>query len=106
MAITAVDCFGVYLCFGQCPGPTDEDIRRHTTIVAALAAAVLLAPALAVARRARWRVHVWHGAVGAAALATAMVFAVPRAEVRQPEPVSPGPGYVPCYSGSNDCPGG
>lgn len=106
---TAWHGFGVYFCLGGlCPGPSPEEIVTYRLLVAALGLAVVASLTLAVRRRARWAL-LGHGFVALAAGAAALVFAVPSLdlrELREPAPPPPDRGYVPCYSGSNDCPGG
>lgn len=104
--LTAWTGFGVHLCLETpCDAPDAGEILAYRFLVAVLAIVVLATVVLAVRRRARWAL-LWHLVVAFAAVATAVLFAVPQidvSELRQPEPPEPNPHYVPCRSGSNDC---
>ena len=97
----------VYFCWYGCDAPSDSEILVHRLLTGGLAVAVLTTVVTAALRRGRW-VFLWHVAVAAVALAVALVTAMPQIDwdgSRTPPP-GPGPDYVPCYSGSNDCVGG
>lgn len=101
--------FGAYFCIGgACGGPGEGEVRLYRLLVTVLAVTAATAVLLAVRRRAR-RMVTWHAVVALAGLGSALLFAVPAIDwedLLREDPPPPHPSYVPCYSGSDDCPGG
>jgi len=97
----------VYLAFfGEQNVATPRDGTRYLVTVTACVA-LLVAGTAAAAVRGRGGVAAVGGLLLIAGLLAAVLFAVPsdRFTVAPPDN-RPGPDYVPCYSGSGDCPGG
>lgn len=110
IGFVAVNGFGAYFCLDPagCPEPHGTPVVAYRVAAGLLGAGVLTAVGLAVRRRARWA-YLWHGGVALAAVVAVLLCAVPSIDwhaLRNPEPHPPSTDYVPCYSGSGDCPGG
>lgn len=101
--------WGAYFCLGVgCTGPGEEEARAYRLLVAVLVVLVLATLAVAARRGARLALA-WHVLVALLGIASAIVFQVPAVDWvdhfrEEPPPVDRH--YVPCHSGSNDCPGG
>jgi O-antigen ligase len=97
----------VYFCWSDCQGPDDSEILAHRLLTAGLALAVVTTLVTATLRRGRW-VFLWHLTMAGIALVVALLTAMPQIDWDggQSPPPAPGPDYVPCYSGSNECVGG
>ncbi|MDR7385330.1 DUF6234 family protein [Promicromonospora iranensis] len=91
-------------------GPHPDTISAYRAWAPVTAAALLVMLVAAFRRRARW-LFLGHAITAFVAIAAVLLFAVPSIDFRSlidPPPVeqSYGPGYEPCYSGSDGCPGG
>lgn len=97
----------VYLAFfGEQNVATPQDGTRYVLTATACVALLLVGVVAAAVGQ-----HTGAGVLGIALLAVGLVaavlFAVPSDRFAADPPDNrPGPGYVPCYSGSGDCPGG
>jgi hypothetical protein len=97
----------VYLTFGGDPveASSADGHRYVVTVIVCLTCPVvaLVAATLCRSRRLLW----WAAAGLVVALAAGFLFAVPNDRFERDDPALPlPPDYTPCYSGSNDCPGG
>lgn len=97
----------VYLSFfGDTREAEPGDGRRYLVTASICLACPLVAGAAAVLVRSR-RLFWWSVAGLVLAVVAGVLFAVPDDRFTRDEPTYPiDPGYTPCYSGSNDCPGG
>lgn len=100
--------FAAYFCIGECRGPDPGALRTFHVLVGVLVVVVVATAAVAWRRGARLALA-WHAFVALAGIGSAIVFQVPVvdwADYFREDPPAPNPYYVPCHSGSNDCPGG
>jgi hypothetical protein len=97
----------VYLSFfGDTREAGPGDGRRYVVTASICLACPLVAGAAAVLVRSR-RLLWWSVAGLVLAVMAGVLFAVPDDRFARDEPTYPiNPEYTPCYSGSNDCPGG
>ncbi|MEZ0580113.1 hypothetical protein [Nocardioides sp. MH1] len=102
-------CFGTYFCIEDCHGPAPEEIHTYRVLVGVLVVNIVALGATRWSRR-KPVIWGWPTVAIAATVGSAIFFQVPEvnwADVLRPDPPAPqNTHYVPCYSGSHDCPGG